>query len=131
MQGDRNKKYFQLLANRKHRKQGFSCWKKKENIIKGDEELKKYITNYYHGLFRLSKNSLLTPGESRRDDILQASQNENEIITTECSFNEVKKVIFQMEHNKAPGPDGFPAEFYQAFLEVIKNDLMTLFFDYH
>ena len=29
---------------------------------------------------------------------------------------EIKEVIFQMEHNKAPGPDEFPAEFYQLFL---------------
>jgi hypothetical protein len=32
-----------------------------------------------------------------------------------------------MEHNKAPGPDGFPAEFYQMFWEMIKGDIMALF----
>jgi hypothetical protein len=36
-----------------------------------------------------------------------------------------------MEHNKAPGADGFPAEFYQKFWEVIKEDLMTLFSQLH
>ena len=36
-----------------------------------------------------------------------------------------------MEHNKAPGPDGFPAEFYQVFWEIIKDDLMALFRDFH
>ena len=36
-----------------------------------------------------------------------------------------------MEHNKAPGPDGFPFEFYQAFWHVIKDDLMALFEDFH
>lgn len=35
--------------------------------------------------------------------------------------------IVQMERNKAPGPDGFPAEFYQTFWNVIKFDLMALF----
>jgi hypothetical protein len=29
--------------------------------------------------------------------------------------------------NKASGPDGFPAEFYQTFWDVIKNDLMAMF----
>ena len=36
-----------------------------------------------------------------------------------------------MEHNKAPGPDGFPSEFYQAFWHVIKDDLIALFEDFH
>ena len=36
-----------------------------------------------------------------------------------------------MDHNKAPGPDGFPAEFYQQFWDVIKGDLMQMFHDLH
>jgi hypothetical protein len=36
-----------------------------------------------------------------------------------------------MKHNKASCPDGFPTEFYQAFWEVIKGDLMALFKDFH
>jgi hypothetical protein len=32
-----------------------------------------------------------------------------------------------MEHNKAPGPDGFPAEFYQTFWDTIKDDLLEMF----
>ena len=36
-----------------------------------------------------------------------------------------------MEHNKAPGLDGFPAEFYQFFWEIIKGDLFELFQCFH
>jgi hypothetical protein len=36
-----------------------------------------------------------------------------------------------MEHNKAPGPDGFPAEFYQACWDIIKKDLMALSMEFH
>jgi hypothetical protein len=32
-----------------------------------------------------------------------------------------------MELNKAPNPDGFPAEFYQTFWETIKLDLLEMF----
>ena len=39
--------------------------------------------------------------------------------------------MFQMEHNKAPGPDGFLVEFYQVFWNLIKDDLMALFTDFH
>jgi mannosylglycoprotein endo-beta-mannosidase len=36
-----------------------------------------------------------------------------------------------MEHNKAPGSDGFPPKFYQVFWNVIKEYLMALFTDFH
>jgi hypothetical protein len=35
-----------------------------------------------------------------------------------------------MKHNKAPGPDGFLAEFYQVFWELIKSDLMAMILDF-
>jgi hypothetical protein len=45
--------------------------------------------------------------------------------------NEVKEAVFQMKHNKAPGPDGFPAEFYQIFWKTIKGDMMAMFTEFH
>jgi hypothetical protein len=36
-----------------------------------------------------------------------------------------------VEHNKAPGPDGFPVELYKNFWEIIKEDLMGLFSALH
>ena len=36
-----------------------------------------------------------------------------------------------MEHNKAPGPDGFPAEFYQNFWDIIKPELLAMFNTLH
>jgi hypothetical protein len=34
----------------------------------------------------------------------------------------------QMKKNKAPGPDGFPTEFYQVFWDTIKDDMMAMFY---
>jgi hypothetical protein len=53
--------------------------------------------------------------ETHTDDIPQVSNEKNDLLTTEYSKEEVRKAIFLMKHNKAPGPDGFPAEFYQSF----------------
>jgi hypothetical protein len=41
---------------------------------------------------------------------------------------EVKEAVMQMKKNKAPGPDGFPAEFYQVFWDTIKEDMMAMFY---
>jgi hypothetical protein len=63
-------------------------------------------------------------------DIPQISQAENEILTAPFTEEEVFEAISQMELNKAPGPDGFPTKFYEKNWEVIKDDLMALFYQF-
>ena len=102
-----------------------------EGTIEGHEQLKSYITSYYKGLFGAPEECNLSMDESRTDDIPQVSPEENAFLTGPYSEEEVKKAVFLMEHNKAPGPDGFPAEFYQTLWEIIKTDLLELFIDLH
>jgi mannosylglycoprotein endo-beta-mannosidase len=49
------------------------------------------------------------------------------LLSNKFTQEEVFEVINQMEHNKAPGPEGFPAKFYQHFWDVIKGNLMAMF----
>jgi hypothetical protein len=65
--------------------------------------------------------------EDNNKDISQLSQCENNIFTSDFSKKEVFKIISQIEHNKAPGLDGFPGEIYQTFWDVINKDFMALF----
>ena len=53
------------------------------------------------------------------------------MLIEEFTEKEVREAIFQMKHNKAPDPDSFPAEFYQVFLSLIKDDLMAMFREFH
>ena len=69
--------------------------------------------------------------ENQISDIPQVSQEENDVLVSEFTEAQVREAVFQMEHNKAPGPDGFPVEFYQVFWNLIKDDLMALFTDLH
>jgi hypothetical protein len=73
-------------------------------------------------LFGPPENTNITLVEDYIEDIL---------LTSTFTEDEVKEAIFQKEHNKAPGPDGFPIEFYQVFWEILKEDLMALFDDFH
>jgi hypothetical protein len=61
------------------------------------------------------------------EDIPQITSSEGESLMAEFSEKEVREAIFQMKHNKASGPDGFPTEIYQVFWSLIKDDLMAMF----
>jgi hypothetical protein len=82
-------------------------------------------------LFGRPEDSLIRLVASRTDDISQVTAEENQILVEEFTEDEVRKVVFQMEHNKAPSPNGFPVEFYRMFLDLIRRDLMDLFKKFH
>ena len=131
LQGDANTRYFQLVANGRHRKTRIFQLEQEEGTIVGHENLKTYITEYYKNLFGEPEQNDFSLNEDAREDIPQVFQIENEFLYDEFSEKEIREAVFQMEHNKAPGPDGFPAEFFQFFWETIKADLLELFVEFH
>jgi mannosylglycoprotein endo-beta-mannosidase len=127
LEGDSNTRYFHSVANGRHRKKSIHSLVQDKGTIVGLYNLKSYITNYYKNMFGSPEEGNFHMDETRTEDILQVSIEENNLLTTEYSEEEVRKAIFQMEHNKALGPDGFPDEFYQTFWDTIKGDLLDLF----
>ena len=81
----------------------------------GQANLKAYIARFYKELFGEPEVSSFTLEEDRIFDITQVTQTENDVLTAPFTEQEVQEAIFDMEHNKAPSPDGFLAEFYQKF----------------
>ena len=53
------------------------------------------------------------------------------MLTKPFSETEIKAALFQMERNKAAGPDKIPIEFYQHCWDIIKEDILELFRDFH
>jgi hypothetical protein len=65
------------------------------------------------------------------DNIPQVGQSENEFLMAPFTEEEIRNANFDIEHDKAPGPNGSPTEFYQYFWDLIKGDLMQMFHDLH
>jgi mannosylglycoprotein endo-beta-mannosidase len=116
LEGDANTRFFHVVANGKHRKQ--QIYRLEDDnvvVVVSFDRLKSHITNYYKNLFGIPEQTEIALLQDQIHDIPQVSDEENEVLIAEFTENEVREAIFQMEHNKAPGPDGFPAEFYQVF----------------
>lgn len=65
LEGDCNTKYFQLVANGKRRKTRIYRLEQEEGVIEGEENLKKYITKYYKGLFgKAEPDEDITPSDA-------------------------------------------------------------------
>ena len=118
-----------MITNGKHRKKRIFQLEQDEGTIIGQENLKLYITNYYKQLFGPLEDNFVSLDESRVEDVPQLAADENDILTAPFSEKEVFEAISQMKNNKAPGPDGFLAEFYKKCWHIIKGDLLPLFND--
>ena len=55
------------------------------------------------------------------------NQKEIENLNRRITSTEIKTVIRSLLTNKSPGPDGFTADFYQNFREVLTPILLKLF----
>ena len=113
-------KYFHLIANGIHRKKIIFQLEQAESTIIGQENLKTYIAEYYKRHFGAAVPNNFSMEESETHDITQLSEEENILLTVDFSEKEVYDTIMQMEKNKPPGPDGFPAEFYQTCWDFLK-----------
>jgi hypothetical protein len=96
--------------------------------IYGESDLIKHVTDFYKQLFGPSTISSLN---LNRIDCKQLTEEDRQELTKPFDLEEIKRVVFDMKHNKAAGPDGFPAEFYQVFWDTIKEDLKEMFDKFH
>lgn len=55
------------------------------------------------------------------------SKEDNFVLTRPFTVMEIKEALFQMEKNKATGPDKIPIEFYQSCWDIVKGDIIQLF----
>ena len=55
------------------------------------------------------------------------NQEELENLNRPTTRTEIETVIRNLPTNKSPGPDGFPAEFYQKFREELTPILLKIF----
>jgi hypothetical protein len=65
------------------------------------------------------------------EELAHVTNEENDESCKPFSKNEIKEALFLMEKNKAIGPDKIPIEFYQSCWEIVKDDILQLFVDFH
>jgi len=78
LHGDENTKYFQLVANGKHRKKQIFQLEQGEGVITGNENLQTYITNFYSNLFGPHEENYFSLDEEIREDLTQVTEQEND-----------------------------------------------------
>jgi hypothetical protein len=129
--GDNNTEFFHRMANGSKRRNTIISFSDGNKNIEGDSNLVAHATEFYKSLFGPTPDNTFPLNEELWEQEEKVTDADNAELTKFFSESEIKVALSQMKKNKAAGPDSIPIEFYQVFWEVIKNDILELFNDFH
>jgi hypothetical protein len=123
MDGDRNTRYYHLKTINRRRynnvimlRNDFGEW------VEDPVQLQSMVNNFYYDLFSKSNERW----EWKQTDVTFPTLDREtfDMLGMPIEDQEVKKALFSMSPWKAPGPDGYPAGFYQQGWNVVGSSII-------
>jgi hypothetical protein len=124
LKGDRNTKYFQSKAVWRARKNNIRELMDSIGVVHSDLAAMGSIANdYFHNIFKADPNIDPTPIIDLFAPVV--SEEDNIKLCAPFGDKEISDALFQIGTLKAPGPDGFPARFFQRNWSVLKDSVLA------
>ena len=133
-QGEKPTKYFFNLEKRNYDRRIVKELKdKNDQILTNFKDVNKKIEDHFSKIL----NSKIVENENvqrvnfnqfAKDVVIPRLTNEEQIeMENDLTMEEIKKVLKLFQRNKTPGEDGFPVEFYEAFLDLLGGNLLDCY----
>ncbi|GKA68671.1 RNA-directed DNA polymerase, eukaryota, reverse transcriptase zinc-binding domain protein [Tanacetum coccineum] len=121
-EGDRNSKYFHNVIKGRVNKSRISviedmCGNSHYGLAVGDQ----FVSYFQKVLGSSSKVLPINEPEMLFSNVL--SDGDAKFMVRNVSDDEVKKAIFDIDDNKAPGPDGYSSHFFKASWDIVGKDV--------
>eukprot|EP00253_Pinus_taeda_P009353 PITA_09353 len=127
-EGERNTSFFHrsTMANRVHNR--ISVIKDEKGILhKSHAEIEKDLVKHFQGIAKET-------GYNIENSIRNFTRHIPRLVSSEDNFNfnkpvteeEVSEVLKEIQNGKAPGPDGFNADFFKACWSIVKKDILNV-----
>ncbi|MCI08316.1 LINE-1 reverse transcriptase like, partial [Trifolium medium] len=126
--GDSNTRFFHHSLISRRRKNQLETIKWNDRWVTEVDEVKGVIKNHFeHNFTERSFHRLVLNGI----EFDKLSQADNVLLTDRFTEEEVREAIWSCDGNKSPGPDGFNFNFLKACWDIVKNDFLSFFNEFH
>ncbi|XP_010513530.1 PREDICTED: uncharacterized protein LOC104789549 [Camelina sativa] len=123
--GVKNTKYFQAQTKQRRARNRITGLYDKNNVWSTkDDDICSVAVSYFEDLFTSINPSNFQEALSEVKRVI--TEDVNDRLTTPAIVAEVRKALFLMSPDKAPGPDGMTALFFQKAWRVVKEDLVAM-----
>ena len=125
--GDKNTSFFHKQAQARKIYNSISEIQMQDQVIKEFSGIKEAAYSFFKNLYSASNMEPVDPNSFPLSEIPNMiNDDDNLMLNSLVSIREIKKALFKMDPDKAPGPDGFTARFYIACWDIIKKDLYRM-----
>ena len=98
-----------------------------DQVIKDFSGIKEASHSFFKNLYSAPDLEPVDPNSYPLSEIQNLiNEDDNQLLNNLVSIHEIKKSLFNMDPDKAPGPDGFTARFYVSCWDIIKRDLFRM-----
>jgi hypothetical protein len=119
LKGDANTKFFHQFANGR-RKNNVAYLKTDNGEIRGLKDITAHVVEFYKKLFGHNDACSLRLGDNFWPSSFTLDEDKADLIKT-FELEEIKSILMEMKECFAPDLDGFGANFYKKFWEIIKG----------
>ncbi|GKD06874.1 RNA-directed DNA polymerase, eukaryota, reverse transcriptase zinc-binding domain protein [Tanacetum coccineum] len=122
-EGDKNTAYFhKVLKGRINRSRILSICAEDGTRFKNCEVANQFV-KHFEGFLGISPTTIsLTDDDNGFFKKQQIPLDEANLMIREVTDDETKKALFDINNNKAPGPDGFTSKFFKKSYDIVKRD---------
>ncbi|KAF3785522.1 putative ribonuclease H protein [Nymphaea thermarum] len=120
-EGDHNTAYYQAIVKSRRTKNSLSALEHERLRINDVNRIRSLCDDFFCALLSSEVGSGCCL--NKRADHPRLLLEDNATLLLPATLDEVKRVVFSMKGNSAPGPDGFPASFYQQHWSIVGHDL--------